>query len=168
MSAPSFGPAHHIAKLEQTDYLNLKQAPYLKGLLKPFKGKGELEAWSGQCSELRDSVIELARRRILAQARASPFNLLPLQLSDQTTAAGTTFLRWRSIDRMSMGVALWQTVVNDPATPASLIDGLYALELHRLVLNMQISLTHSIARQAHDCAIKVAQAEAVYRQRAIR
>jgi Protein of unknown function (DUF3158) len=168
MSAPSFGPVHRIARLEQTDYLNLKQAPYLKGLLKPFKGKGELEAWSKQCSELRDSVIELARRRILAQARASPFNLLPLQLSDQTTAAGTTFLRWRSIDRSSMGVALWQTVINAPTTPTSLISGLYELEQHRIVLNMQISLTHSIARQAHDCAIKLAQAETVYRGQAIR
>jgi hypothetical protein len=168
MSATSFGPVHRFPKLEQTDYLNLKQAPYLKGLLKPFKGKGELEAWSGQCSELRDSVIELARRRILAQARASPFNLLPLQLSDHTSSSGTTFLRWRSIDRSSMGVALWQAVVSDPATPASLIDGLYALELHRIVLNMQISLTHSIARQAHECAIKAAQAEAFYRRRTIR
>ncbi len=168
MSAPSSAPMHSIAKLEQTDYLNLKQAPYLKGLLKPFKGKGELEAWSGQCSELRDSVIELARRRILAQARASPFNLLPLQLSDQATVAGTTFLRWRSIDRSSMGVALWQAVVDDPATPPSLIEGLYTLELQRIVLNMQISLTHSIAKQARDCAIKAAQAEAVYRRRAVR
>lgn len=165
MNAPPFVSSHHISWLEQTDYLNLKQAPYLKGLLKPFKGKGELEAWSRQCSELRDSAIELALRRILAQARASPFNLLPIQLSDQTSSAGTTFLRWRSIDRSSMGVSLWQGVVNDPATPASLIEGLYALELHRIVLNMQISLTHSIARQAHDCAVKAARAEAVYRQR---
>jgi hypothetical protein len=30
---------------------------------------------------------------------------------------------------------------------------------------MQISLTHSIARQAHECAIKAAEAEAIYRQR---
>jgi len=33
------------------------------------------------------------------------------------------------------------------------------------VLNMQISLTHSIARQALDCAGKMARAEAVYHQR---
>jgi Protein of unknown function (DUF3158). len=47
-----------------------------------------------------------------------------------------------------MGVALWEALLANPATPASLIDELYAMELQRIVLNMQISLTHSIARQA--------------------
>jgi len=33
------------------------------------------------------------------------------------------------------------------------------------VLNMQISLLHTLARQASDCASKVGQAEAVYLRR---
>ncbi|MCB1907683.1 MAG: DUF3158 family protein, partial [Rhodocyclaceae bacterium] len=79
--------------------------------------------------------------------------------------AGTTFLRWRNLDRSSMGVALWEALLANPATPASLIDELYAIELQRIVLNMQISLTHSIARQALECANKAAQAEAAYLRR---
>jgi hypothetical protein len=39
------------------------------------------------------------------------------------------------------------------------------MELQRIVLNMQISLTHSIARQALECANKAAQAEAAYLRR---
>ena len=39
------------------------------------------------------------------------------------------------------------------------------MELQRIVLNMQISLTHSIARQAQACASKAAQAEAAYLRR---
>jgi hypothetical protein len=39
------------------------------------------------------------------------------------------------------------------------------MELQRIALNMQISLTHSIARQALDCAGKMAQAEATYHRR---
>src|SRR3546814_17188602 len=81
----------------------------------------------------------------------------------QATGAGTTFLRWRNLDRSSMGVALWEALLANPATPASLIDELYAMELQRIVLNMQISLTHSIARQALECASKAAQAEAIGR-----
>jgi len=46
-----------------------------------------------------------------------------------------------------------------------LIDDLYAMEIQLITLNMQISLTHSIARQALDCANKMAQADAIYHRR---
>src|SRR5690606_20845605 len=104
-------------------------------------------------------------RRTCWKARAYPFSLLHVQLAQQATGAGTTFLRWRNLDRSSMGVALWEALLANPATPASLIDELYAIELQRIVLNMQISLTHSIARQALECANKAAQAEAAYLRR---
>ncbi|PTU80390.1 integrase [Pseudomonas indoloxydans] len=151
--------------LEQADFQRLEHGSYLKGLLQPFKGKGSLEAWANQCTALRDDLIGLAQRRVLQQARAYPFSLLDVQLAQQTTGAGTTFLRWRNLDRSSMGVALWEALLANPATPASLIDELYAMELQRIVLNMQISLTHSIARQALECASKAAQAEAAYLRR---
>jgi hypothetical protein len=107
-------------------------------------------------------LIGLAQRRVLQQARAYPFSLLDVQLAQQTTGAGTTFLRWRNHDRSSMGVALWESLLDRPATPASLIDDLYAMELQRIALNMQISLLHTLGRQAQECASKAAQAEAAY------
>ena len=157
-------PARFIP-LAQADFQRLEHAGYLKGLLQPFKGKGSLETWASQCMALRDELIVLAQRQVLPQARAYPFNLLDVHLAQQTTGAGTTFLRWRNLDRSSMGVALWEALLANPATPASLIDELYAIELQRIVLNMQISLTHSIARQALECASKAAQAEAAYLRR---
>lgn len=158
-------PSARFVPLEQTDFRRLEHAAYLKGLLQPFKGKGSLETWASQCAALRDDVIGLAQRRVLPQAHAYPFSLLDVQLAQQATGAGTTFLRWRNLDRSSMGVALWEALLANPATPASLIDDLYAMELQRIVLNMQISLTHSIARQALDCASKAARAEAAYLRR---
>lgn len=157
----------HFAPLEQADFQRLEHAGYLKGLLSPFpfKGKGSLEAWAKQCMTLRDDLIGLAQRRVLPQARAYPFSLLDVQLAQQVTGAGTTFLRWRNLDRSSMGVALWEALLANPATPASLIDDLYALELQRLTLNMQISLLHTLGRQAQECASKAAQAEAAYLRR---
>jgi len=155
----------HFLPLERADFQRLEHAGYLKGLLKPFKGKGSLEAWANQCAALRDELIALTQRRVLTQARGYPFSLLDVQLAQQTTGAGTTFLRWRNLDRSSMGVALWADLLADPATPAALIDDLYVLELQRIVLNMQVSLTHSIARQAQECANKMAQAEAIYQRR---
>ena len=64
-----------------------------------------------------------------------------------------------------MGVALWERLIADRTTPSSLIDDLYAMERQRVVLNMQMSVTHTLARQALDCAGKLAQAEATYLRR---
>ena len=158
-------PSRHFTPLQPTDFQRLEHAGYLKGLLKPFKGKGSLETWANQCGALRDELITLAQRRVLPQAHGYPFNLLGVQLAQQTTGAGTTFLRWRNLSRSTMGVALWEALLSDPATSAPLVDDLYAMELQRIALNMQISLTHSIARQALACADKMARAEAVYHRR---
>ena len=164
-ASPPISHSTRFVALEQADFQRLEHAGYLKGLLQPFKGKGSLETWASQCAALRDGVIGLAQRRVLPQARAYPFSLLDVQLAQQATGAGTTFLRWRNLDRSSMGVALWEALLTDPATPASLIDDLHAMELQRITLNMQISLTHSIARLARDCADKMARADAIYHRR---
>ncbi|WP_025809780.1 DUF3158 family protein [Pseudomonas chlororaphis] len=162
---PSAATPKRIAPLEHTDFQRLEHAAYLKGLLQPFKGKGALATWANQCGALRDDLIALAQRRVLARARLHPFTLLPIQLAQQTTGAGTIFLRWRNLNRSRMGVALWQDLISNPATPASLIDDLYELEQQRVLLNMHISLTHTLARQAAECANKFALAEDAYLRR---
>lgn len=151
--------------LERAAFARLEHAGYLKGLLRPFKGKGELETWASECELLRDQLISLAQQ-VLAQATAYPFSLLPVVLASQTTGAGTTLLRWRSADRTAMGVSLWAQLIENPRTPTSLIDELFALEQQRVVLNMQISLTHVLGRQARECSGKLVHAESIYRRRA--
>ncbi|KXU38359.1 integrase [Ventosimonas gracilis] len=155
----------HFQPLEQTAFRRLEHAAYLKGLLKPFKGKGSLKVWANQCVALRDAMMGLAEHHILPQVRSYPYSLLGVQLAQQHTGAGTTFLRWRNLDRSAMGVVLWQQVMMSPATPTTLIDDLYVIEQQRIVLNMQISLLHTLARQARECANKVAAAENVYLRR---
>lgn len=152
--------------LEQADFQRLEHAAYLKGLLKPFKGKGDMEAWASQCFRLRDEMIRLAERRILVQWDRNQLNLLSLQLALQKTGAGTTFLRWRNLDRSRMGVAVWEDLMQNtsPVTQRSLLDEVYAFEQQRIVVNMQISLTHTLARQAEECANKLAHADEVYQR----
>ncbi len=155
----------HFHSLEQADFIGLEHAAYQKGLLRPFKSKGALSDWAAQCYAQRDQLIALAQRRVLSQATGHPFNLLPAELAQQKTGAGTTFLRWRRPDRSAMGVALWQGLMASDATPSHLVADLYALEQQRIVLNMQISLLHTLARQAQDCAGKMALAELSYLRR---
>ncbi len=161
MSSPA---PSHFTPLTPADFIALEQAASLKGLLKPFKSKGELEAWASQCERQRDGLTHLAQR-LLSQATGYPLNLLPVVLAQQRTSAGTTFLRWRNADRSAMGVALWARVVGNSATPSALARELLALEVERVVLNMQISLLHTLARQAYECAQKLGAAELAYQQR---
>ncbi|MCM2446264.1 DUF3158 family protein [Rahnella sp. CG8] len=155
-----------FSPLEQADFQRLEHAAYLKGLLKPFKGKGEMVVWASKCFHLRDDLIRLAERRVLEQWDRIPFNLLSLQLAQQRTGAGTTFLRWRNLDRSRMGVAIWEELLQNtsPSTQRSLLNELYAFEQQRIVVNMQVSLTHTLARQAEECANKLAHADKVYQR----
>ncbi|WP_416769615.1 DUF3158 family protein [Pseudomonas sp. RHF3.3-3] len=159
--------AEHTAfrPLEQSAFRALEHTAFPKGLLKPFKGKGELLELGEQCRALSEGLIALAIREILAQAERYPFTLLPIRLIKQSTGAGTIFLRWSRSDRTKMGADLWAELVRDEHTPINLISDLYAMELQRVVINMQISLTHSMGRQAFLCANKVAAADQAYEQR---
>lgn len=158
--------ATRFTALEQAVFQQLEHAGYLKGLLKPFKGKGELENWAIQCEGLRDELISLGARLILPQLGRPPFCLLSVQLAQQKTGAGTTFLRWRSLDRMRMGVVIWEELMASasPATPLQLANDLFAIEQQRIILNMQISLLHTLSRQAKECASKMARAEAIHQR----
>ena len=164
MSDPKREP-RYFQGLQQATFMKLEHAASLKGLLKPFKGKGDLEAWASQCFAMRDELIGLTQRQVLQQAVGHPFHLLPVELAQQTTGAGTAFLRWRKHDRSAMGVALWQELMASTGTPVNLLAELHAIELQRITLNMQISLLHTLGRQAQECASKAAEAEDAYLRR---
>lgn len=146
--------------LQQDAFQGLQQGASLKGLLKPFKGKGELAQFAEQCRVLEVGLKALAQG-VLAQVRRHPFTLLPVRLTEQNTQAGTMFLRWQHVATRRMGVGVWAEMVGHPKTPIPMLQDLYALELQRITLNMQISLIHSIGKQAAECAEKMGQAEAV-------
>jgi hypothetical protein len=155
----------YFRPLQQTAFMRLEHAASLKGLLKPFKSKGDLEVWANQCFAMRDELIALSQRQVLAQACGHPFHLLPIELAQQTTGAGTAFLRWRRHDRSAMGVALWQELMTSTSTPVNLLADLHAIELQRITLNMQISLLHTLGKQAQECVSKATEAEDAYLRR---
>lgn len=159
MSSKQFEP------LQQSAFLELSHSASLKGLLKVRENQQDLEEWAKACEGMRDQLISMSQSKILRQVRTFPFSLLPVQLAQQTTGSGTAFLRWRKVDRSAMGVYLWEELILSQSTPDHLINDLYRIELQRIVLNMQISLLHSIAKQSYDCAKKMASAESVLQQR---
>lgn len=159
MAAPRFKP------LQQSAFITLEQGAYLKGFLKVMEHENDLLQLANICESIRDQLIDMSRSKILSQLKTYPFSLLPVQLAQQTTGSGTAFLRWRKVDRSAMGVYIWEELLLSPETPLHLIDDLYAIEQQRIVLNMQISLLHSITKQANECAEKMAHAKAVLQKR---
>lgn len=143
----------------------LEQTTSLKGLLRAFKGKRELSMLVDTCVSLRDELIQQTLPRTVERARVSPLHLLSVQLSSQSTHAGTTFLRWRRVDRTAMGVAQWQALLLAPNTPEVVVPTLYRLEQQRVLLNAQISLLHALAQITRSTLEKLVHAEDIYQQR---
>ena len=150
--------------LQQEAFQRLQQAASLKGLLKPFKGKGELSQFADLC-RVQESELKALAQEVLSQARQYPFTLVPVRLTEQNTQAGTQFLRWQKVTDRRMGVGVWAEMMSSPRTPESMLQDLYVMELQRITLNMQMSLLHSITKQAAECAEKMGQAEDVYTAR---
>ena len=144
-------------------YRQLEHAASLKGLLKPFKGKGELEHLAQVARELEAQLRHLMEA-VVQQAGQPPYSLLDIRLVLQNTGAGSTFLRWRTRDIARMGVAVWERQVRNQALQQVVREGLHRFECERIALNLQMSVVHSLYRQTTTCAIKMASAERLLRQ----
>ncbi|MFJ5299242.1 DUF3158 family protein [Pseudomonas sp. NPDC088368] len=164
-SAPAGQQHSAFEPLQHEAFISLQHAPSLKGLLKPFKGKGGMLQLAEQCRSLETALNALAQENIHAQANRYPFTLLPVRMTLQRAASGTVFLRWQDTGTRMMGVGVWTNIFQASKTPDFLLHDLHQMELQRIALNMQISLVHTIGRQATECAEKMAQADAVYAQR---
>ncbi|MED7666701.1 DUF3158 family protein [Pseudomonas moraviensis subsp. stanleyae] len=144
-------------------YRQLEHAASLKGLLKPFKGKGELVHLAQVAREIEAQLCHLMEAAV-QQAGQPPYSLLDIRLVLQHTSAGSTFLRWRTRDFARMGVAVWERQVRSKPLPQVVREGLHQFECNRIALNLQMSVVHSLYRQASTCAIKMASAERLLRQ----
>lgn len=116
----------------------------LKGLLKPFKGKGELQQFTESILRLRTQVAELMAG-MLAIVAQSPFTLLDLRLVVQHSAAVIS-AAWAS--RCGAG--------NRAAHLAPAVrEALHQLEVNRVVLNLQVEFGR--ARWPEDLKLSPAE-----------
>lgn len=152
-----------LETLTPDGYRHLEHATSLKGLLKPFKGKGELEHLA-QVARETEAQIRRLMEAVAQQAGKPPYPLLDIRLVLQNTSAGSTFLRWRTRDFARMGVAVWERQASNETLPQAVREGLHRFECERIALNLQMSVVHSLYRQATTCAIKMASAEQLLRQ----
>lgn len=152
-----------LEALTSDAYRQFEHAASLKGLLKPFKGKGELEHLAQVARNIEAQLCHLMAT-VVQRAGRSPYSLMDIRLVLQNTSAGSTFLRWRSRDFSRMGVGVWERQLCNKSLPQVVREGLHQFECERIALNLQMSVVHSLYRQAATCAVKMASAEELLRQ----
>jgi len=144
-------------------YQRLKLFSSLKGFLKPFKGKGDWEFFEQQLLELREALNQFVLDMIPLLARP-PWSLLNIELRAHPSL-GTIYLRWRSRDKRSMGVWLWEEQMLNPKTPECLLEELRALEQLRIAINMQVSMAQKLIGASRACANKSEFADTILARR---
>lgn len=118
----------------------------LKGLLKAFKGKGELRALVQELRALRVQLQQL--QPMLKQAVYElPGRNVPLILCSNPARSGVSYLRWRNLDNNRSGSVAWQEAIQQPDVSDELRDALMALEWQRQVLNTQLSVVMFMLRR---------------------
>ena len=118
----------------------------LKGLLKAFKGKGELRALVRELQALRVQLQQL--QPMLKQAVYElPGRNIPLILCSNPARSGVSYLRWRNLDNNRSGSVALQEVIQRPDVSDELRDALMTLEWRRQVLNTQLSVVMFMLRR---------------------
>jgi hypothetical protein len=125
--------------LSDDDYQYCARKSSLKGLLKAFKGKGELTSLEDELRETR-SMLQQLQPPLKQAVQNLPVRDLPLVLCCNPARSGVSYLRWRNLDNNRSGSAALQEVLEWPDTSDALQDALLGLEYQRQVLNMQISV----------------------------
>lgn len=118
----------------------------LKGLLKAFKGKGELRALVRELQTLRMQ-LQLRQPMLKQAVYELPGHNVPLILCSNPARSGVSYLRWRNLDNNRSGSLALQEAIQQPDTSDELRDALMALEWRRQVLNTQLSVVMFMLRR---------------------
>ena len=154
-------PTTGYQPLADDDYKMQVYVSSLKGLLKPFKSKGELELLESNARAARE-MMEPLMRRLIQSARRYPVRQLPLIFTIGPAPSGANFLRWRNQQNNKTGTPAFCHLIGDPKVPQRARDTLLEIEKDRIVFNMQMSVLTFIIRQARECQEKVEQAERLH------
>ena len=118
----------------------------LKGLLKAFKGKGELRALVQELQALRVQ-LQLRQPMLKQAVYELPGRNVPLILCSNPARSGVSYLRWRNLDNNRSGCVALQEAIQQPDASNELHGALMALEWQRQVLNTQLSVVMFMLRR---------------------
>ncbi|MCT6866480.1 MAG: DUF3158 family protein [Gilliamella apicola] len=92
-----FYEEEYATPLSELDYKFLEQNLSLKGLLKPFKGKGELEQPLQEIENTISQLEQISERLIEDNKERLPIKYLPFYLKKRRLKNGSIYLSWKQI-----------------------------------------------------------------------
>lgn len=144
-------------------YRHLAPNPSLKGLLKPFKGKGDYEDLAHLARETQDKLLIMQKHLVnLTEHYQVAHKRMTLRL--HKAPSGQFYLRWRTLGNApsnASGARLWHHVVSDPLTSSQTRQNLLILERQRIALNLQACCVQSMIKQARQGLAGLAVAERI-------
>lgn len=153
---PSLETAHDL-------YKHLAHDSSLKGLLKPFKGKGDYEELVELVRSAQNKLQVIMKHLVtLTEHQQIAHRRMTLRL--HKSASGQYYLRWRTFGNTAntaSGDELWKQVVSDPLTAPVTKRNLLVLEKQRIALNLQAACVQSMLKQALQGRTKVVAAESL-------
>lgn len=151
----------HALESAQDLYKHLAHNSSLKGLLKPFKGKGDYQELEGIAREAQNKLLVMMKRMVtLTEIHQIAHQRMTLRM--HRAESGQNYLRWRTFHNSASspsGDKLWQKIVGDQLTSPQVKNNLLILERQRIAINMQAACVHSMLRQALQGQNKLALAE---------
>jgi hypothetical protein len=129
---------------DNNPYREIKHSSELKGFLKPFKGKGEMEEFERLAEECQVDIYRLMAKLIAdCEALALPNITLMAQ-----RVKSRAYLRWRNPTEMKMGLCVLRDFLNTPNIGNQTRNKIQELEHRRNVLNFQSSCLTQLSRRA--------------------
>lgn len=151
---PSLESAHDL-------YKHLAHNSSLKGLLKPFKGKGDYQELEEIARDAQDKLLVIMKRLVtLTESHQIAHQRMTLRL--HRADSGQNYLRWRTFynaAKRPSGDQLWKNIVTDQLTSPQVKNNLLILERQRITLNMQAACVQAMISQALKGQRKLGVAE---------
>lgn len=147
--------------IPEDTYKNLTQKHNLIGIVRnlfsPMDSPDEYERLLQQVIEMRQGFVALQPEMMKEISDSLIRNLPVLLVRDYSGSLGPSFLRLRNVKTRKSGFTALQEVMQDEATPKEIKNALCQVEKERILLNMQVSILHTIIKQLRECKTKIEQ-----------
>lgn len=144
------------------DYTGVGYAPSIKGLLKPFKGKRELEILLENLLQAREDLKPIHKKLVRSAQSSFPVKYFPILFRESKSQSGASFLRWRNHQNNKDGMPVLINIFENKDTSDKAKEIFREMEIDRISFNMQMSILSTMIRQVRDCIKKIDDIDDLY------
>lgn len=144
------------------DYINVGFTPSIKGLLKPFKSKGDMQNLLHNLLQAREDLKSIHKKLTRSAQSSFPVKYYPILFRESKSQSGASFLRWRNHQNNRDGMPVLIKLFEDENTTDKAKEIFREMEIDRISFNMQMSILSSMIRQVRDCIQKINDIDELY------